>query len=292
MERERPYTIESPEGKKFGADVIVRNFWIRHAQKKSGEIASTEKNSISLSSISEQGAVTSEDYGRVINASEKGAKGYVSSSPRTAQTLEKVLDGYQKNNPDKTIRTVRIREELTSDLSPDFLALYNSKFGEQKQRVMVEMGFGESNFLKLSPDEQERIAEVAEEPVMREWLNDRESELARLYPPLMAARRFAHLFNQRHNRLAQKLYSGSEIDLFHITHKTITEPFLTSGVLIQKSSGERVTRLEQLGGSLQPLGDWQSEVATDEGGNPQIVIQIRGEDYEFDQAVFSNLLQS
>ncbi len=143
----------------------------------------------------------------------------------------------------------------------------------------------------MSPDEQEQIAESAEEPVIREWLDNPESELAKFFPPSQAAARFARLFNRRHERLAGKLYSGSEVDLFHITHKTITEPFLTSGVLIRKSDGKRITKLEQLGGSLTTLGDWESEVATDNAGNPSIVVKIRGEEYGIDHTVLENLLQ-
>lgn len=284
--------IEQQEPKRFGADVIVRNFWIRHAQKMSGEIIDAEKTSLSLSAISESGEDASEHYGAAITAREHGAKGYVSASQRTEQTLEKILDGYQTANPDKPIRSMQVREELTSDIPREFLSLYDQKFNEQKKRILEAMGLSENNFDTLPPDEQERIAETAEEPIVREWLDNSESELSKLYPPAQAAARFARLFNRRHERLASKLYSESEIDLFHVTHKTITEPFLTSGVLVRKSDGERITKLEQLGGSLATLGDWQSEVITDNARESQVTIKIRGEEYDIDRSVLENLLQS
>lgn len=292
MEKEPIHNrIEQQETRRFGADVVVRNYWIRHAQKMSGEIINVEKTSLSPSAISEHGVKSSKEYGEAVVAGRHGSKGYVSESERTSQTLEKILEGYQKTNPDKPIRSMRIREELTSETPQEFLALYDQKFTEQKRKILDERGISENDYASLSPDEQEEIAESAEEPVIREWLDNSDSELARLFPPSQAAARFARLFNRRHERLAGKLYSGSEIDLFHVSHKTITEPFLISGVLVRKSDGERITQLEQLGGSLKTLGDWMSEVKTDNNGTPTVTIKFKDEEFTIDHSVLENLLQ-
>ncbi|QQR78092.1 MAG: hypothetical protein IPJ68_03330 [Candidatus Moraniibacteriota bacterium] len=293
MEQEpRTASVEQRGPKKFGTGIVIRNFWVRHAQKTSGEIINAEMTSITSDLISEDGAEKSKQYGEAVVSYEHGVKGYASSSGRTAQTLEKILEGYQTENPDKPIRSMRVREELTSHTPKEFLSLYDQKFTEQKRRILSEMGLPENGFASLSPGEQERIAEAAEEPIIREWLDNPESQLSKSYPPIEAAARFARLFNRRHERLAGKLYSKSEIDLFHVTHKTITEPFLISGVLVRKSNGERITTLQQLGGSLATLGDWQSEVTTGDTGGSKIIIRIRGEEYDIDHSVLENLLQA
>lgn len=279
------------EKKKFGADVKIRNFWIRHAQKMSGEIVNAEKTSLSYSTISPKGEKESKAYGEKITAGKHGAKGYVSESMRTTQTLEKVLDGYQSANPDIPIRKLRIREELTSEFPNDFLHLYDEKFGKEKERILKEAHLSKEVFAKLSSDEQEKIAEKAEEPVAREWIDNPKSNLSKLYSPREAAARFSVLFAKRHDGLARKLYSGSDIDLFHVTHKTITEPFLASGVLVRKSNDERVNTIEQLGGTLGTLGDWESEVRTDEKGESNIIIRIRGEEFKVDNDVLNILVK-
>ncbi len=276
---------------KLGANVDVRNFWIRHAQKMSGEVASSDKTTISLSLISEKGVIMSKNYGETITPKKHGAKSYVSKSDRTKQTAENILIGYQKNNPGVPIRPIKINEKLLFDMPKDFLRLYLQKFEEQRKIVLSEMFPDGTEFSKLSPDDQEKVAEAAEEPIIREWLDNDNCELQKLYPTIEAAKQFAKLFNKRHEFFAKKLYSGSEVDLFHLTHKSMTEPFLVSGVLIKKSNGERITKLNQIGGSLSTLGDWQSEVTTDSIGKPQVVVRLRGEEYDVDSAVLENLLK-
>ena len=124
---------------------------------------------------------------------------------------------------------------------------------------------------------------------MREWLENPQGELAKLYPPHEAAARFAHLFNKRHERMAEKLISGSELDLFHLTHKSVSEPFLVSGALIRKSDGEIITTLEQIGGSLGTLDGWESSAITDSEGKCQLTVNIRGQEYNVDSQMLREL---
>ena len=70
MRREgsEPLPRQTPENKektgpRHGIDVVVHNYWIRHAQKQSGEIFNAGKTGISHSSISEGGATQAEMRG-------------------------------------------------------------------------------------------------------------------------------------------------------------------------------------------------------------------------------------
>lgn len=287
---EKPF---NPEGeKRFGNNVTIINHWDRHAQKQSGEVFAAGGKAISRSAISEKGQREAREHGRHITAQTHGAKGYVSTSERTGQTLEKMLEGYQEANPDAPVRkSLRVKEELSSDQPEDFLKLYDEKFGAEKKKLLDHRGLSKEDFKQLTPDEQEKIAEQAEEPVLREWLDDADGELSRLYPPRDAAAHFAKIFS-RHTDVAQRLYNGSEVDLFHVTHKTITEPFLVSGALLRTSDGKRINSLEDLGGSFETLGGWESEVRTNPEGKLRVSVRIRGEEYQVDPAVLGELLKN
>lgn len=280
-------TPESRGDKERGANVKVHNIWIRHAQKSSGEVFQEGDTAISASGITEQGAADAQDLGREIDGGKHGARGYVTNIDRTTETLDSVLRGYREKNPGKPIRGARIREQLLHEYPPGFSALYKGKI---KRGVAEQLGEGQK-LEDLSADEQERIAEEAEEPIAREWLDNPESKLAELYPPEDAAADFAVLFNRRHERLAERLNDGSELDLIHVTHKTMTEPFLASGVLIEQDTGESVTRIEKLGGTLGILDKWESEVVTDEQGEARSIVRVRGADYNINQDRLAELVE-
>lgn len=292
MKGESFTSAEQKDVKRFGAEVVIRNYWQRHAQKMSGEVFNTGKTGISTSAISPAGAEKAEALGETFEAGQDGVKGYTSTSKRTEETLDAMLEGYRKSNPNAPVREkFRVKNELVAWGPPDFLALYDQKWSANKAKLLADRGLHKEDFSKLTPDEQQEIAEAAEEPVIREWLDNPESDLAKLHPPQVAAAKFAALFDRRHKRLAEKLYSGSEIDIIHGTHKTVTEPFLTSGVLIRKSDGKRITTLEDLGGSLGILDNWESDVKTGHDGLPATIIKIRGEEYDIDRSMLEQLLQ-
>ncbi len=282
--------LSSRELPRYGALVTIKNRWIRHAQKMSGDVMNTEGTGISSASISEAGRKKARVYGADMDGARDGVKGYVSNSDRTKQTLEEILTGYVERNPGKPIRNIHIREELSADAPDKFMSVYDGLFTRAKQDILLEMGLQAEDFKSLSLDQQESVAERAEEPLVRDWLDNPASELAKLFPPKEAAKRFAKIFSRRHERMAKKLYSESEIDLLHVTHKTITEPFLVSGVLVRVSDGERITRLAQLGQSLQTLGDWESEVTTDVLGIPSVTITFANEKCLLDEQIFQELL--
>lgn len=295
--RQTELTSEGQREKRFGANIKIRSFWQRHSQKASGEVFNAVKTGISTSAISPGGAERAMALGETITASAHGAKGYKSDSKRTQETFEAVMAGYAKTHPDAPIRTaIRMKDELISPIgTPEYLKIYSDKFDANKARLLakgIKAGkYPDVPFAELSPDQQEEIAETAEEPVIREWIDDPESELAKTFPPRLQAAKFATLFDRRQARMAEKLHSESAVDLFHNTHKTATEPFLASGALVRRRDGERITKLEQIGGSLKILDNWESETKTDESGQAQTVVRIRGEEYDLDPEVYSQLVK-
>jgi len=286
-----PELVES----KKGQGVTIHNYWIRHSQKVNAEVFNADKTAISNSSISAGGAIRAQERGKATEAGLHGAKGYKSNSKRTQETFDALMAGYAELNSGAPIREgVRIKQELfVAAGTPEFLAEYDQKSSANKKRLLAEGvasgKYPDVEFAKLTPDQQEEITEEAEEPVVREWIDNPDSKMAASFPPRIQATKFAKLFD-RHSRLAKKLNNGSEVDLFHNTHKTVTEPFLASGVLRRKSDNERITTLQQIGGSLRILDQWESTAKTDEQGNLSFLITIRGEQYGLDNEAYQKLL--
>ena len=287
-------SIEKPREK--GIKVTVHDYWIRHTQKKSGDVFNAEKSGISLSNISPGGAERAESRGRTLKASLHGAKGFKSTSERTQESFDALMRGYAELNPDAPIREkVRIRQELMSPSgTPEFMKEYDEKWSANKKRILREgiaAGiYPDIEFSNLTPDQQEEIAEAAEEPVIREWIDKPESSMAKKFPPRIQAANFARLFD-RHLRMANKLNFGSEVDLFNNTHKTATEPFLASGVLRRKEDGKQITSLDEIGGSLKILDQWESISQTDDLGKRTEIVLIRGKEYEVDQGILQQLIR-
>ena len=266
-------TTESKEYKeKFGCDTHLRAIFVRHAQKRSGEILSKE-GGLSVSSISEKGEKEAERFGEEIGMPARdGRAGRISESERTGETLENIEKGCLKlNEKGKRFKT-RIRAELYADGPDKWEKIYGKEFNKNKKNLLVERGLKVKDFSKLSPDEQEEIAEAAEEPVVEEWLFDKKSKIYQAYPPEYRAVKRAVLIWQ-YIRMPDKFYSGSELDIFNATHKTVTEPLLAEILVLP--NGKKIKSLQEIGGSLGTLDSWELDISNDEEGNKDVKLLLR-----------------
>jgi|GEM_PF-3324721 len=175
--------VEGNETPKLGANVKVRNLFIRHSQKQSGEVFNASQTGVSTSSISEGGAQRAEAFGETIVPSQHGMKRNVSDSERTNETLSSIVKGVKQHSPTLETGHMRVKEELVAYGPPKFIALYQDMWNANKAKLLAERGLKLEDFSSLTPDEQEHIAEEAEEPVVREWLDNPDSELARAPRP-------------------------------------------------------------------------------------------------------------
>ncbi|MBI5530797.1 MAG: hypothetical protein HY918_04885 [Candidatus Doudnabacteria bacterium] len=87
--------FEKQENKR-GTNVQIHNYWIRHSQKASGEVFNSAGNAISTSSLSPEGVKRAVTRGMNIKASKDGAKGYTSTSPRTQETFDGLMQGTKR----------------------------------------------------------------------------------------------------------------------------------------------------------------------------------------------------
>lgn len=273
-----------------GTNVILKSFWGRHAQKMSGEVTNAENSGLSSSSISPKGQTDAHLFGGDIPASKDGASAYSSDSLRTQETLDNILLGYQEKNPDAPVRGQKVRDEITMEFPPAFIALYDQKFVAERSRIMQERGMDPATFKSLDPNLQQEIAEEAEEPVLREWL-DGGTELSMLYPPEICACKFAKIFYDHSVRIMGRLKAGTALDLLHNTHKSMMEPFMISGVLIRSRDGKKIENIEEIGGSMGVLESWQSIASTDEDGVSSIAVSLKGVDYIVDREKLFQLVQ-
>ena len=120
-------------------------------------------------------------------------------------------------------------------------------------------------FNGLSADEQAKIAEDSEIPVMEEWINNTESELAKLYPLEEWAAKFAVLVD-RNRKSVGRLYSGSSIDRLNTTHKTVMEPLLMKILVLP--DGSKPKTLADIGGQIGLNDGWALRTKTDANGEP------------------------
>ncbi len=252
---------------------------------------SADGNHISTSEISVQGAVQAHEAGKIMvrYSNPTRIKGYVSGSSRTTETYDHIVDGViEVNQTDVNKMKTRKRTELCVNPPIEFLKLYGEKWEAEKQLAMVTQGIPFEQFGSLPPSQQAEIADRAENSIIKEWLENADSELAKIFPPTEAASDFAVLF-KRHIHIAQHLNNGSKVELVHVTHRSIMEPFLISGVLID-SNGQSVTSLSQIGEPFESLGGWRSEVKTDDKGNVTTTVTLRDKEYTIDQDVLAQLV--
>lgn len=160
----------------------------------------------------------------------------------------------------------RVKFELSPEALPkDFFALYVKKWDEVKNVRMNERGIDPASFSSLTSKQQAEIAEPAEEPVAAEWLENPDSEMARLFPPEIAASQMATLV-RRDTQMAMRLKSGSSFDLFGNTHRTITEPLLM--YIAKLPNGQRPKHLSDIGGLLGLNDGYELRTTTDQKGIP------------------------
>ncbi len=252
--------------KPYGLDVLVRSFYFRHAEKASGNVGT--ESGFSTSNISERGRSESAILGEQLpETAADGLKIAWSGSERTKETAEAMVSGLQKAE-EKMFKTREKSKLGVYDYgSKEFADVYLKMWNSNKIAILKEMKISENDYNELDTNEQAKIAEKAEESVIQRWLDNPESELAKLSPPEVAAAHLA-IFVRKNINMPQKLKSGSKVDLLGVTHKTITEPLLMR--IIKLDNGGHLEKLEDIGGSLGLNEGWEVDSFVDEEGEKRV----------------------
>lgn len=256
-----------------GRNNTAHDFYMRHAEKASGQVFGADGR-ISQSKISPQGRIQSWLLGRDIPPPVPGTllKMNWSEIERTQETNEQMLEGqlenlggYVSRYRDRTKGNFQGGETCPAE----FGELYISKWEMNKSKLLNKL-YGENIKLEdLSASEQAHIAENAEAPVVREWLDDSNSELARLYPADEAAAQFA-LLVRRNINMVDRVKSGSNLERFNGIHRAASEPLFMKIIILP--NGRKPEKLEDIGGPLGLNEGWEVITKTDEKAEKRVEI--------------------
>lgn len=210
--------------------------------------------------LTDEGKKQALEFGESIEDKD-AIKGYSSPVQRAVETVERVIE----NSPhDKKLKT-RIRTEIGIPSSSQNL---RNKFKELE---------------KLSPD------------AATEWYLSFGTEKPDLETtsPHEIAESFAYVLT-KYLRMAEKLYSGSNIDLINVTHQGLPEALLKE-ILIQQKDDQKIIgfdKLEDIGGALKFTEGMEFLIKTDEQGNKSLKLNFRGQTYDLEMDKLGELAKS
>lgn len=188
-------------------------------------------------------------------------KAYSSPVQRALETVEQVIEAAPH---DKKLNT-RVRAEIgIPPSSKEFL----ERFRELE---------------KLGPD------------AAAEWYLSFGTEKPDLETPSPheVAESFAYILT-KYLRMADKLYSGSNIDLINGTHQGLPEALLKEVLIRRKDDQELVgfQKLEDIGGALKFTEDMEFLIKIDEQGNKVLKLNFRGQTYDIAMDKLTELAKS
>jgi broad specificity phosphatase PhoE len=210
--------------------------------------------------LTEEGKNQAAEFGEQLEKKD-AVKGYVSPVQRAIETVERIIES---SPHDKKLKT-RIRTEI--GIPPSSKEFY-AKFKELE---------------KQGPDAAAEwfLSFGAERP---------DTETA---SPHEVAESFAYVL-AKYLRMADKLYSGSNIDLVNGTHQGLPESLLKE-VLKRKMDDKEVIgfdKIEDIGGALRFTEGMEFVVKTDSEGNKRLTVNFRGQGYDIDMAKLDELAKS
>jgi broad specificity phosphatase PhoE len=211
--------------------------------------------------LTDEGKKQAAEFGKNLE-SKDAVKGYSSPVQRAIETVEQIIE----NSPhDKKLKT-RIRTEI--GIPPSSQEFYK-KFKELE---------------KQGPDEAAKwfLSFGAERP---------DPETA---SPHEVAESFAYILT-KYFKMADKLYSGSNIDLVNGTHQGLPETLLKEVLKRKIDDNEEVVgfdNLEEIGGALKFTEGMEFIIKTDERGDKKLTVNFRGQEYDIDMAKLNELAKS
>lgn len=276
--------ILAAERKPISYNTELSFTFVRHSQKKSGEVYVGD--AISTSSISEGGITRARSWGKEQLSGRGVKKGYATCSDRTRETLAAAFESAGINS--KILQNSEAVNAFFSfpgsSESASITEEYDRRFKEERLRIMKER-YPDHDFGALSPDQQEEIAEIAEEPVVDWYLNYCE---VRRDDKTSTTREHAAAIAFKINRLINLtdfMPSGTSVDLVSCGHKTSTEAFLKYTIIHDQVSKSKIgfDSLKEIGGSLKILDSWDLNVKNDGDGNKTVSLTIRRENGDIQQ---------
>lgn len=267
---------------KLGRNVEIRASFMRHAPK------ADVKEPGAGATLSEAGREAARQVGRRFESKRHGIKAYTSPVDRAMETADLIL-GEQKK---KEIKIFKSRKRTELGIVPGSKDFY-TKFKELTKQNLPE------NFDELSAEEKEEAVFAAEDKALDWWFElgdkkfDKDTATAREVGASVA------LLVDKYIRMTDFMNSGSSVDLLNVSHKGTLEPFLKQVLLrqVEDESGKIKTvrgfdKLEEIGGGMKTVESWDLLVKTDEHGNKNVKVGLRGNEYDIDMEKMKELADS
>lgn len=276
--RESAKGFESPEAHR-GHDTEAHFTFLRHSQKASARIFD-QGGGISVASISEHGIERAKAFGEDQFTDRDIDKAYATKVNRTTETLKAAFEAaqispdiLQKSDESKSFFSLPAQAG-----SKEYNQRYDAIMAPHREEYLAEH-FPGQKFDDLNPDQQEEVAEYAEEWAMEWYLAfDRQRPDENTPSPREDAARVAFKINRLVN-LPDYMPEGKAVDLVSAGHKTSTEAFLKY-VIEQEKDGQAIIgfdSLSEIGGSLKILDSWDLDVKNNEGGKKTVKVTLRRE---------------
>ncbi len=261
--------IESRE--KFGRNVEVHGRFVRHGEK-------LELPDEAETGLTEEGKQDLIDFGKKLEP-KTVIKGYSSDTDRTKETIQLIVE----NSPTEKKMNQRIKDELYVNYSSEFRA----RVMEIKKKAM-----GEDFDEQPAEEKKKRLAQCGIEQ-MNFYLpfKDKRPD-KKTYSPVETAAQVARRVDL-YIRMADKMYSGSQVDLMNGTHDVNIAVFLNE-VMIRKVNGKEkrgFDSIQDIGGPIGYHEGFDIVTRIDEHGEKTVKMTFRDKEYDIDLKRLGELVE-
>ena len=211
--------------------------------------------------LTDVGRAKSEELGKQKELPKDGIKLYASPFRRTTSTMEKIIQGIEMQQTEKKIFKSRHRIML----APPEWEHFDHLARKAKKMEEKEGHGGVFRYMMAEP--------LAQKDLER-WSSA-----------------LAYMINQ-YRKGGHRFYSGSDIELQHITHDTVIGDFLRKVAIFRNENGQKIEDInfDNLGGSINFLEGFSFVVNIDKEGQEHFKIIFRGKELEVDENKFKELV--
>lgn len=270
-----PRSEDEPSKEKYGRNVAIHAFFIRHGQKL--DLPGAEEHA----GLSPLGAQQAQEFGQALSPKDAIA-GYSSTVDRAWETVEHAIAA---SSTEKKLK-IRPKDELF-----EIVIKFSDQFREfARQTVYSHLP---DNFGQLTEVEKEEARNKTRGEFANIWFAyDQTRPDAESPSPYEIASGIAYLI-ERYQKMAEKLQSGSDIDIINGTHAFITESFLKYALKRKIDNQEVVgfSDIEEIGGVLRPSEAVEFVIQRDDDGNQTTLVKLRNHEYLLDEDKLTELAQ-
>ncbi|MDP2684864.1 MAG: histidine phosphatase family protein [bacterium] len=260
------------EKKHFGENVIIHALFIRHGEKVMSDDIETP--------LTSKGEKISREKGRQMSKRD-AVKGYTSDTERTIATADAMVE----ESP--TVKKMNLKKISHLSYVYDKEGSFAKEFSRQRKEILGD------DFQSLSAEEQEEKIRQMSLQMTDYYLSfgdkrpDDES-----YSPVETAATMARVVD-KYMRMADKLKSGSKVDLVNTTHDFNIAAFLKE-VIIREVDSQQVTgfdSIDDIGGLIEYNDGFEALIKIDGNGQKSLKILFRGQKYDIDEDRLAELVK-